>query len=211
MPNVRRIIDGVGEDQPSQVVVRLEQCGSDARKVQTDVGGPNLHDVGDGVLWKYPWQQYHELGQRIGLSHAVQFIDEERGIDERIAKAGAFYNCASVVSDPLRLELKNHPNASCGNFEGLLQRGNALPIACVQPLDLLKRHRSDKPSLIGGAVDGIVVQQHEMTVVGFPQVDFNEVRVKRTGFPDTRKRIFRGVAGSSPMTDTKGGSDSDLA
>ena len=124
--------------------------------------------------------------------------------------AGTFHDCAGVVSNPLHFELENHPNIACGNFESLLQRGNALPIARIEPLYLLKRHPSDRPGFIGRAIDGVVVQQHEMAVVGFPQIDFNEIRVERSGFPDSGEGIFRGVAGSSPMTDAKGGSDSDL-
>ncbi len=69
---------------------------------------------------------------------------------------------------------------------------------------------SDKPGFIGGAIDGVVMQQDEMAVVGFPQIHFNEIRMERSGFPDSGEGIFRGVAGSSPMTDAKGGSDSDL-
>jgi hypothetical protein len=35
--------------------------------------------------------------------------------------------------------------------------------------------------------------------------------MERSGFPDRGEGIFRGVAGGSPMTDAKDGSDSDLA
>lgn len=65
--------------------------------------------------------------------------------------------------------------------------------------------------LVGGAINGVVVQQHQMTVAGFAYVDFNEICVKRSCFPNSGEGIFRGVAGSSPMTDAKDGSDSDLA
>ena len=143
------------------------------------------------------------------FSHAVQFIDEERGIDEKIAKAGSVFTIAQASFRSPPPWFKNHPNASCGNFRACWGVGDALPIACVQPLDLLKRHRSDKPSLIGGAVDGIVVQQRQMAIIHFT-VRAQRGPRERTGFPYTRKRIFRGVA-ACPMTDTKGGSDSDLA
>ncbi|HQY57070.1 MAG: hypothetical protein WBB60_00615 [Nitrospira sp.] len=50
-----------------------------------------------------------------------------------------------------------------------------------------------------------------MTVVGCAQVDFDEICVKGSGFPNRGERILRGVAGGSPMTDAKDGGDSDLA
>ena len=50
-----------------------------------------------------------------------------------------------------------------------------------------------------------------MAVVGFPQIDFNEIRVEKSGFPDSGESIFGSVAGGSAMTDAKDGSDSDLA
>jgi hypothetical protein len=48
------------------------------------------------------------------------------------------------------------------------------------------------------------MQQHEMPVVGFSQVYFNEVGVKRASFPNSGKSVFRGVAGCSSMPDAKG-------
>jgi hypothetical protein len=68
---------------------------------------------------------------------------------------------------------------------------------------LFKRHRSDQAGLIRGAIDCVVVQQYEMTVVGFSQVYFDEIRVKRSGFPDSGEGVLRSVAGSSPVTDAK--------
>jgi len=82
---------------------------------------------------------------------------------------------------------------ACGNFEGLLQRGYALPVAHIEPLYLLKGHASDKPGFIGRAVDGVVVQQDEMAVVRFPQIHFDEIRAEGSSFPDSGEGIFRGV------------------
>lgn len=64
--------------------------------------------------------------------------------------------------------------------------------------------------LVGGAIDGLVVQQHEMAVAGRPHVDFNEICVKGSGFPNGGEGILGGVAGGSPMTDAKDGRDGGL-
>lgn len=66
-------------------------------------------------------------------------------------------------------------------------------------------------ALVGGAIDGVVVQQHKMTVAGCTEVDFDEIGVKRAGFPNSGESVLGGVAGGSPMTDAKDGGDSDLA
>jgi hypothetical protein len=65
-------------------------------------------------------------------------------------------------------------------------------------------------SLVRSAVDGFIVQQHEMAITGCPDIDFNQICAKGPGFPNGGEGIFRGVAGGSPMTDAKDGSDSDL-
>jgi hypothetical protein len=49
-----------------------------------------------------------------------------------------------------------------------------------------------------------------MAVAGCAKVDFDEICVKRAGFPNSGE-CSRGVAGGSPMTDAKDGGDSDLA
>jgi hypothetical protein len=50
-----------------------------------------------------------------------------------------------------------------------------------------------------------------MTVAGRAEVDFDEICVKRAGFPNSGESVLGGVAGGSPMTDAKDGGDSDLA
>ncbi|HRB82561.1 MAG TPA: hypothetical protein PK614_09925, partial [Nitrospira sp.] len=40
---------------------------------------------------------------------------------------------------------------------------------------------------------------------------FDEIGVKRAGFPNSGESVLGGVAGGSPMTDAKDGGDSDLA
>ena len=76
-PNVCRVIDSIGENQPSQIVIGLKQHGCDARKMQADMRGPYRYDISHGVSRKGARQQDHELGQWIDLSNTVQFIDQK--------------------------------------------------------------------------------------------------------------------------------------
>jgi len=86
-----------------------------------------------------------------------------------------------------------------------------LPIARIQPLHLLQRHFGEVAGFVGGAINGVVMQQYEMTVAGFAQVDLHEICVKGSSFPNSGESIFGSVAGGSAMTDAQDGIDSDLA
>lgn len=50
-----------------------------------------------------------------------------------------------------------------------------------------------------------------MAVASGAQIDFDEICVKGSGFPNPGEGILGGVAGGSSMTDAKDGGDSDLA
>jgi hypothetical protein len=45
-------------------------------------------------------------------------------------------------------------------------------------LNLLQGHLGEIAGFVGRAIDGLIVQQHEMSVAGFAQVDFNEICMK---------------------------------
>lgn len=129
---------------------------------------PDGYYVSDGVSWKRTWQQDHEFCQRVELSDPVQLIYEERGVNKRIAKPHAFHGRASVVSNSFYFQLKDHSEGARGNFQGFLQRGDALSVARVQPLHLLQGHPRHEACFIGSTIDAVIVQQHEMAVIGFP-------------------------------------------
>ena len=175
------------------------------------MGGIQSDDIGYRVRRQPAVLQDHNLRVGIGLPHALQLRHQKRRIDQRSGEAGALDDRAGLVADSLRFEFENHTDGASRNVQGLLQRGDTLPIPRIEPLDLLKRHLGHVSALVGGAVDGVVVQQHKMTVAGRAEVDFDEICVKRAGFPNSGESVLGGVAGGSPMTDAKDGGDSDLA
>ncbi len=210
-PNVLQLIDGVGEDLSPKVVVGLKQYGGDGRIVEPDVGSIQGDDLGDGISREVTMVQDHEMCLRFGLPHAMQFFRQERRVNEPAGKTDAFHDRAGLVSDSLDLQFENDADGVSGDIQSFFQCGDALPIARVEPLNLLQRHLGESAGFVGRAIDGLIVQQHEMAVAGFAQVDFDEICVKRSSFPNSGESIFGSVAGGSAMTDAKDGSDSDLA
>lgn len=175
------------------------------------MGGIQSDDIGYRVRRQPAVLQDHNLRVGIGLPHALQLRHQKRRIDQRSGEAGALDDRAGLVADSLHFEFQNHTDCASRNVQGFLQRGDTLPVPRIEPLDLLKRHLGHVSALVGGAVDGVVVQQHKMAVAGCAKVDFDEICVKRAGFPNSGEGVLGGVAGGSPMTDAKDGGDSDLA
>ena len=55
---------------------------------------------------------------------------------------------------------------------------SSVGIRCQFPASsryLLERHFGECPRFVGGAIDGVIVQQHEMTVAGFAQINLDKI------------------------------------
>ncbi len=174
------------------------------------MGGLQGDDFGHWIPRKTAMQENHEVRLRIGLPDPMQFFRQERRIEKGAGKSGPVHDGPSLVRDSLLFEFENDPDGTGGDLKGFFQGGNTLPITCIEPLHLVERHLGHGAGLVGGTIDGLVVQQHQVAVAGRPYVDFDQVCVKGTGFPDGGEGIFGGVAGGSPMTDAKDGRDGGL-
>jgi hypothetical protein len=54
------------------------------------------------------------------------------------------------------------------------------------------------------------MEQHEMPVRSFPQIDFDKVGMAGSGFPNGRQSVFGGMTARTPVTDAEEGCDDDL-
>ena len=82
----------------------------------------------------------HDACLGIRLTDAMEFRDQKRRIDQRAREPSAFHDRAGLVPNPLHFQLKNDAHRVSGDVQGLFQRGNTLPVSCIEPLHLLERH-----------------------------------------------------------------------
>ena len=147
------------------------------------------------------WLQLSVISSTMSAWFCKLIEYQKRSIDERIGKTDAFDDCAGLVPDAFDLQFENDPDGLSGDIQRFFECRDALPIARVQSLNLLQRHFGEVAWFVGGAIDGLVMQQHEMSVAGFAQVDLHEICVKRSSFPNRGESIFGSVTGGSAMTD----------
>ena len=89
------------------------------------------------------------------------------------------------------LELDHQPDLAERELDHLLQERDLLAITCVELAQLGRREVFDQPAAVGGAVEGVVVNDDEATVGRKVHVAFDEVAAGGDGGPERPQSVLR--------------------